>query len=94
MKIQLAHFLTTLLALSLLVIGCSPKDEHTSHDGTVYTCSMHPQIKQDKPGNCPICGMTLTPFTPAAKPVPAAKTKEKAIPKSGRISPGIAPFAG
>ena len=24
-----------------------------------YTCVMHPQIHQDKPGNCPICGMTL-----------------------------------
>ncbi len=25
----------------------------------VYTCSMHPQIRNDKPGNCPICGMKL-----------------------------------
>ena len=24
-----------------------------------YTCAMHPQVHQDKPGNCPICGMTL-----------------------------------
>ena len=24
-----------------------------------YTCAMHPQIHQDKPGKCPICGMTL-----------------------------------
>lgn len=24
-----------------------------------YTCTMHPQIHQDHPGNCPICGMTL-----------------------------------
>ena len=24
-----------------------------------YTCKMHPQIHQDKPGKCPICGMTL-----------------------------------
>ena len=24
-----------------------------------YTCSMHPQIREDKPGRCPICGMTL-----------------------------------
>jgi len=30
-------------------------------DGTIFTCSMHPQIKQDEPGNCPICGMELVP---------------------------------
>jgi len=27
--------------------------------GNYWTCVMHPQIKQDKPGKCPICGMTL-----------------------------------
>jgi Cu+-exporting ATPase len=27
----------------------------------VYTCPMHPQIRQDHPGHCPICGMTLEP---------------------------------
>ncbi|MCB1173369.1 MAG: efflux RND transporter periplasmic adaptor subunit [Leptospiraceae bacterium] len=30
-----------------------------SQGPTMYTCSMHPQIMQDHPGNCPICGMTL-----------------------------------
>src|SRR5262245_38758700 len=29
---------------------------------TLYTCGMHPQVVQDKPGNCPICGMKLTPI--------------------------------
>lgn len=29
------------------------------HQNELYTCSMHPQINRDKPGNCPICGMTL-----------------------------------
>jgi len=29
------------------------------HQKEFYTCSMHPQIIKDKPGNCPICGMTL-----------------------------------
>jgi membrane fusion protein, copper/silver efflux system len=28
---------------------------------TVWTCSMHPQIRQDHPGRCPICGMDLVP---------------------------------
>jgi nucleoside-diphosphate-sugar epimerase len=29
--------------------------------GTVYTCPMHPDIRQSSPGNCPRCGMTLEP---------------------------------
>jgi len=32
--------------------------------GTIYTCPMHPEIRQDHPGNCPKCGMTLEPFIP------------------------------
>jgi Cu+-exporting ATPase len=32
--------------------------------GVIYTCPMHPQIRQDRPGNCPICGMTLEPLLP------------------------------
>ena len=30
-------------------------------EGAIYTCPMHPQIRQIGPGNCPICGMTLEP---------------------------------
>jgi Cu+-exporting ATPase len=29
----------------------------------IYTCPMHPEIEQDRPGNCPKCGMTLEPKT-------------------------------
>ncbi|MCX8072880.1 MAG: efflux RND transporter periplasmic adaptor subunit [Candidatus Binatia bacterium] len=29
---------------------------------TLWTCSMHPQVVRDQPGNCPICGMQLTPL--------------------------------
>ncbi|KOH44819.1 efflux RND transporter periplasmic adaptor subunit [Sunxiuqinia dokdonensis] len=36
---------------------------HESEDPTTWTCSMHPQIKQDKPGDCPICGMDLIPLS-------------------------------
>jgi len=31
--------------------------------GTIYTCPMHPQIRQPGPGSCPICGMALEPVT-------------------------------
>ena len=34
--------------------------------GTVYTCPMHPQIRQDHSGACPICGMALEPLLPSA----------------------------
>jgi cation transport ATPase len=34
--------------------------------GAVYTCPMHPEIRQPQPGNCPKCGMTLEPVLPAA----------------------------
>ena len=30
-------------------------------EGTIYTCPMHPQIRQPGPGACPICGMALEP---------------------------------
>ena len=33
--------------------------------GTMYTCPMHPQIRQPQPGNCPICGMALEPELPS-----------------------------
>ncbi|WP_415874001.1 heavy metal translocating P-type ATPase [Burkholderia ubonensis] len=33
-------------------------------DGTIYTCPMHPEIRQDHPGQCPKCGMTLEPVLP------------------------------
>jgi Cu+-exporting ATPase len=32
---------------------------------TMYTCPMHPEIRQPAPGNCPICGMALEPVIPA-----------------------------
>ena len=39
-------------------------------DGVVYTCPMHPQIRQSGPGSCPICGMALEPLTPSARDEP------------------------
>ncbi|MDW8309994.1 MAG: efflux RND transporter periplasmic adaptor subunit [Verrucomicrobiales bacterium] len=40
----------------------APPTAATGQTRTLYTCGMHPQVIQDKPGNCPICGMKLTPI--------------------------------
>jgi membrane fusion protein, copper/silver efflux system len=43
-------------------------DDHADHsevaagEEQIWTCSMHPQIRQDEPGDCPICGMDLIPL--------------------------------
>ena len=44
--------------------GASDHDHAGGGEGeaaTIYTCSMHPQIRMSEPGNCPICGMELIP---------------------------------
>ena len=56
------------LLLGWLVFGGSSHSQDATHDHAqdaegenTYTCSMHPQIRQDEPGDCPICGMDLIP---------------------------------
>jgi Cu+-exporting ATPase len=39
-------------------------NEASTTGTTIYTCLMHPEIRQDHPGNCPKCGMTLEPLIP------------------------------
>src|SRR5215213_5563480 len=39
-------------------------------EGTIYTCPMHPQIRQVGPGSCPICGMALEPVLVSAEAQP------------------------
>ena len=40
-------------------------DGDTDPTDTIYTCPMHPEIRRNRPGNCPICGMTLEPLLPS-----------------------------
>jgi Cu+-exporting ATPase len=53
----------------------SPEDERTKpvHEGTIYTCPMHPQIRQVGPGFCPICGMALEPVEVEAISEPSSE---------------------
>jgi Cu(I)/Ag(I) efflux system membrane fusion protein len=44
-------------------------------DVEYWTCSMHPQIRQAKPGNCPICGMELVPVKPSGEVHKTKKVK-------------------
>ncbi len=64
---RVAAFLFALLLLGgaagLLFTGCGGAHETAGQakEEQLYTCGMHPQVIQNKPGNCPICGMKLTP---------------------------------
>ncbi|WP_020531099.1 efflux RND transporter periplasmic adaptor subunit [Flexithrix dorotheae] len=56
------------IILGWIIFGES-KDAHSTHDhdaeiakATIWTCSMHPQIRKNEPGDCPICGMDLIPL--------------------------------
>src|ERR1700729_612890 len=42
-------------------------------EGAIYICPMHPQIRQDHPGNCPICGMALEPEVATEATGPSAE---------------------
>ena len=46
----------------------APKVQPPGTPGSVYTCPMHPEIRQTGPGSCPICGMVLEPITVTAEP--------------------------
>ena len=65
-----AGLIITGLLLGWLFFGGSPEqDPHAGHDHEmttengqeVWTCSMHPSVREDGPGSCPICGMDLIP---------------------------------
>ena len=60
--------ISVLSILFIVMVACNTKDkeDHSKHNKsaatTFYTCSMDPQVKEDKPGKCPICHMELTPI--------------------------------
>jgi Cu+-exporting ATPase len=49
------------------VDAVSPEPGDGIAPGTTYTCPMHPEVRQDRPGNCPKCGMALEPELPAVE---------------------------
>ena len=90
--ILISLFLTLTFGLSL---GCT--EEQPSNTSTtsasggeeLWTCGMHPNVLEHAPGQCPICGMDLTPVNAAPSKPPAA-----AAPASGerKIKYWVAPM--
>lgn len=55
---------TAYCLLLLFNISCKNKEAlPTASSVTTYTCPMHPNVVQDKPGTCPVCGMDLVPMS-------------------------------
>ena len=78
---QLFSYLLALTTLLCLAPGLRGEEARK-----LYTCGMHPQIIQDHPGNCPICGMKLTPIRRLAGDAPTGERKIKFYKSS--MSPG------
>lgn len=89
------------LGQEVRAVGTAPH-RHVNHDphrgaarppsavvpaDTVYTCPMHPQIRQGHPGNCPICGMVLEPLGPTEGETDAAELR--AVTRRFRISAAL-----
>ena len=51
-------------------VGDAPRPEPQAAPGAVWTCPMHPEIRRDGPGTCPICGMALEPEEPSLDDAP------------------------
>ncbi len=47
-----------------------PREPAPAIEGAIYTCPMHPEIRQEGPGTCPICGMALEPEVMTAETAP------------------------
>src|SRR3989442_8447818 len=84
--------LLVLLPLSALLVAAWFFLRPGGHDhagaaaAQLYTCGMHPAVIQNKPGNCPICGMKLTPIrkqpgttTASASATPSGASRERKI---------------
>jgi len=55
------------LGMTLFLLSCSTANSDSNHANSaeaagLYTCGMHPEVILEGPGQCPICGMNLTPM--------------------------------
>lgn len=80
-------FLGILIVASTTFIGCSKKSSSLPPGVEYYTCSMHPTVRSDKPGQCPICGMNLT----AVRSKNTASGSSQSVEKTNQESKSTAP---
>ncbi|WP_420457784.1 efflux RND transporter periplasmic adaptor subunit [Neolewinella sp.] len=77
-----------LLGGYLLFSGTPPSADEQAPQTTeaeIWTCSMHPQIQRDEPGDCPICGMDLIPLDAASSTDPTVLTMSEAAVAMARV---------
>ena len=67
--------------------------QRETQPGTVYTCPMHPEVRQEKPAACPKCGMALEPET-VATPATRVEWTCPMHPEIVRSEPGSCPICG
>ena len=62
-KVRLFVILMLLISITIFSISCSKGNGKTEIEKEIlyWTCSMHPEVRADEEGNCPICGMNLIP---------------------------------
>ena len=78
-----------LFAVALLALSCGGETvreeghDHTESQASVWTCSMHPQVRSDGPGDCPLCGMDLIPVEEEA-PDEEISGRSLTVSESGR----------
>jgi Cu(I)/Ag(I) efflux system membrane fusion protein len=68
-KLKLFLLFSVLLSV-LLFTSCKNYKKGRANEDFYYTCSMHPQINEPKPGKCPICAMELIPVNKSKAPEP------------------------
>ncbi len=90
---QLIQPLRIIRAENIAAQSGSTAESGSGSDLPVFTCPMHPEVRQSKPGPCPKCGMSLEPLTI----VPAKSKTEYTCPMHPEIvrdAPGSCPICG